>query len=65
MSLEIELQLLLRHPMLEGILLSECVRLQQQPLANKLIDLLHRFYSRESRHKLVLLCWYDLMLGNR
>lgn len=50
-SLEIEQQLLLRYPVLEGILLSECIRLQQQPLANKLIGLLYRSYSHERRQK--------------
>lgn len=49
--------------MLEGILLSECIRLKQRPLANKLISLLQQFSSPEYRHKLVWLCWYDLMMG--
>lgn len=56
--------LLAHHPMLEGILLSECVRLKQRPLANKLISLFRQFSGSELRLKLVWLCWYDLMLGN-
>lgn len=62
-SLETEQKILLRHPMLEGILLSECMRLRQRSLANKLISLLQQFSSPEYQHKLVWLCWYDLMLG--
>ncbi|MCA7014559.1 hypothetical protein LF934_18150 [Dickeya dadantii] len=62
-SLETETTLLLRHPMLEGILLSECIRLKQRSLANKLISLFQQFSSPEYRYKLVWLCWYDLMLG--
>ena len=50
--------------MLEGILLSECVRLKQRPLANRLISLFRQFSGSELRLKLVWLCWYDLMLGN-
>lgn len=50
--------------MLEGILLSERVRLKQRPLANKLISLFRQFSGSELRLKLVWLCWYDLMLGN-
>ena len=56
--------LLAHHPMLEGVLLSECVRLKQRPLANKLISLFRQFSGTELRLKLVWLCWYDLMLGN-
>ncbi|GJK67845.1 hypothetical protein TUM17563_56100 [Klebsiella oxytoca] len=55
---------LAHHPMLEGILLSECVRLKQRPLANKLISLFRQFSGTELRLKMVWLCWYDLMLGN-
>ncbi|EGG9519571.1 hypothetical protein HG754_003986, partial [Salmonella enterica] len=33
-SLETRQKTLLHHPMLEGILLSECIRLKQRPLAN-------------------------------
>ncbi|EAU0260486.1 hypothetical protein A6855_28005, partial [Salmonella enterica] len=56
--------LLAHHPMLEGVLLSECVRLKQRPLANKFISLFRQFSGSELRLKLVWLCWYDLMLGN-
>lgn len=56
--------LLAHHPMLEGVLLSECVRLKQRLLANKLISLFRQFSGTELRLKLVWLCWYDLMLGN-
>ena len=45
-------------------MLSECVRLKQRPLANKLISLFCQFSGSELRLKLVWLCWYDLMLGN-
>ena len=63
-SLFTQEHLLAHHPMLEGILLSECVRLKQRPLANKLISLFRQFSGSELRLKLVWLCWYDLMLGN-
>ncbi|HCR3451187.1 TPA: hypothetical protein ON570_004872 [Citrobacter werkmanii] len=63
-SLFTQEHLLAHHPMLEGILLSECVRLKQRPLANKLISLFRQFSGNELRLKLVWLCWYDLMLGN-
>ena len=63
-SLFTQEHLLAHHPMLEGILLSECVRLKQRPLANKLISLFCQFSGSELRLKLVWLCWYDLMLGN-
>ncbi|MCE9873167.1 hypothetical protein LZ667_17440 [Hafnia alvei] len=62
-SLETEQKMLRRHPMLEGVLLSECMRLKQRSLANKLISLLYQFSSPEYQYKLVWLCWYDLMLG--
>ncbi|MDO1871101.1 hypothetical protein Q2366_25155, partial [Escherichia coli] len=52
------------HPMLEGILLSECERLRQRSLANKLISLFRQFGGTELRLKLVWLCWLDLMTGN-
>ncbi|EFA6635748.1 hypothetical protein MKV99_002051 [Escherichia coli] len=63
-SLFTQEHLLVHHPMLEGILLSECVRLKQRSLANKLISLFRQFSGNELRLKLVWLCWYDLMLGN-
>ncbi|HDV8212735.1 hypothetical protein [Enterobacter sp. ECC-019] len=63
-SLFTQEHLLAHHPMLEGILLSECVRLKQRSLANKLISLFRQFSGSELRLKLVWLCWYDLMLGN-
>lgn len=63
-SLLTQEHLLAHHPMLEGILLSECVRLKQRPLANKLISLFRQFSGSELRLKMVGLCWYDLMLGN-
>ncbi|EBH8769759.1 hypothetical protein D1797_24375 [Salmonella enterica subsp. enterica serovar Freetown] len=63
-SLFTQEHLLAHHPMLEGILLSECVRLKQRPLANRLISLFRQFSGDELRLKLVWLCWYDLMLGN-
>lgn len=50
--------------MLEGILLSECERLKQHSLANKLISLFRQFGGTELRLKLVWLCWLDLMTGN-
>lgn len=56
--------LLVHHRMLEGILLSECVRLGQRKLANQLTSLLRQSSGNELRLKLVWLCWYDLMLGN-
>ncbi|HCQ0700936.1 TPA: hypothetical protein OGS91_004191 [Escherichia coli] len=56
--------LLVHHPMLEGILLSECERLKQHSLANKLISLFRQFGGTELRLKLVWLCWLDLMTGN-
>ncbi|HCD5813396.1 TPA: hypothetical protein NDS96_003519 [Klebsiella oxytoca] len=63
-SLLTQEHLLAHHPMLEGVLLSECVRLKQRPLANKLTSLFQQFRGTELRLKLVWLCWYDLMLGN-
>ncbi|MFB0713512.1 hypothetical protein ACEU59_20490 [Buttiauxella noackiae] len=62
-SLGTDQKILMRHPMLEGILLSECIRLKQRPLANKLISLLQQFCITKHRFKLVWLCWYDLMMG--
>ena len=50
--------------MLEGILLSECERLRQRSLANKLISFFRQFGGTELRLKLVWLCWLDLMTGN-
>lgn len=63
LSLETDGQLLFTHGGLEGVLLSECVRLKQRSLANKLISLLQQFNNVEYRHKLVWLFWYDRMLG--
>lgn len=63
-SLFTQEHLLAHHPMLEGVLLSECARLKQRSLANKLISLFRQFSGNELRLKLVWLCWYDLMLGN-
>ncbi|TBL90788.1 hypothetical protein EYY95_04485 [Hafnia alvei] len=63
-SLLTQEHLLAHHPMLEGVLLSECVRLKQRSLANKLTSLFQQFSGTELRLKLVWLCWYDLMLGN-
>ncbi|KEY57318.1 hypothetical protein [Serratia sp. DD3] len=63
-SLYTQEHLLVHHPMLEGVLLSECVRLKQRSLANKLTSLFQQFSGTETRLKLVWLCWYDLMLGN-
>ncbi len=56
--------LLVHHPMLEGVLLSECERLGQHSLANRLISLFRQFSGTELRLKLIWLCWYDLMIGN-
>ncbi|HDZ3020033.1 TPA: hypothetical protein RST44_005409, partial [Klebsiella pneumoniae] len=63
-SLLTQEHLLAHHPMLEGVLLSECVRLKHRSLANKLTSLFQQFSGTELRLKLVWLCWYDLMLGN-
>ena len=63
-SLSTQEHLLVHHPMLEGVLLSECVRLKQHSLTKKLISLFQQFSGTEIRLKLVWLCWYDLMLGN-
>lgn len=63
-SLLTQEHLLAHHPMLEGVLLSECIRLKQRSLANKLTSLFQQFRGTELRLKLVWLCWYDLMLGN-
>ena len=63
LSLETDGQLLFTHGGLEGVLLSECVRLKQRSLANKLISLLQQFNNVEYRHKLGWLFWYDRMLG--
>ncbi|MGR7121429.1 hypothetical protein ACU62C_19130 [Klebsiella aerogenes] len=63
-SLLIQEHLLAHHPMLEGVLLSECVRLKQRSLASRLTSLFRQFSGTELRLKLVWLCWYDLILGN-
>lgn len=55
-NLIVDDSLLRYHPMLEGILLSEYMRLEQRSFANKL-------NNPELRPKLMWLCWYDLMLG--
>ncbi|HBU8416218.1 hypothetical protein [Klebsiella pneumoniae] len=62
--LDSDTTLLLHHPMLEGILLSECARLKQFPVQRALLVMLQRLTSREIRHKIVWLCWRDLMCGN-
>ncbi len=62
-SLETDDELLFTHAGLEGVLLSECIRLKQCSIANKLSNLFIRCKSREIRRKLIWLCWYDLMLG--
>lgn len=41
-SLIVDDRLLRYHPMLEGILLSECMRLEQRSFANKLISLFNQ-----------------------
>ncbi|OVZ94954.1 hypothetical protein CBW54_00650 [Yersinia kristensenii] len=62
-SLNTQEYLLFHHPLLEGVLLSECLRLKQRSLANKLTNLFQQFSGTEIRLKLVWLCGYDLMLG--
>lgn len=62
-SLEMDRYSLLHHPMLEGVLLSECLRLKQHLLANRLGALFRQFGNSEIKHKLVMLCWYDLLVG--
>ena len=52
-SLEVDNRLLRYHPMLEGILLSECMRLGQRSFANKLISLFNQFNNPELRPKLM------------
>lgn len=42
-SLCVHEHLLAHHPMLAGILLSECVRLKQRPLVRKLVSLFQQF----------------------
>ncbi|EMV2013549.1 hypothetical protein [Proteus mirabilis] len=64
LSFHIEERLLRYHPMLEGILLSECVRLIQHSFANKLISLFQQFNDPEIPPKLVWLCWSNLLLGS-
>lgn len=56
-------RLLRYQPMLEGVLLSECVRLGQLSFANKLISLFKQFNEPDLRHKVMWLYLYDLMLG--
>lgn len=51
------------HPLLEGILLSECFCLKQRLLSNKLTNLFQQFRGTEIRLKRVWLCWYYLMLS--
>ncbi|EOD6327736.1 MULTISPECIES: hypothetical protein [Providencia] len=55
-SLEVDNRLLRYHPMLEGILLSECMRLGQRSFANKLISLFNQFNNPELRPTLMWLC---------
>lgn len=62
-SLDTQEYLLFHHPLLEGVLLSECLRLKQRSMVNKLTNLFQQFRGTEIRLKLVWLCWYDLMLG--
>ncbi|WP_337261397.1 MULTISPECIES: hypothetical protein [unclassified Serratia (in: enterobacteria)] len=62
-SLEMDRYSLLHHPMLEGVLLSECLRLKQPSLANRLGSLFRHFGGSEIKHKLVMLSWYDLLVG--
>lgn len=62
-SLIVDNRLLRYYPMLEGILLSECMLLGQRSFANKLISLFQQFNNPELRPKLMWLCWYDLMIG--
>lgn len=62
LNFHIDERLLRYHPMLEDILLSECVRLKQHSFTNKLISLFQQFNDPEIRPKLVWLCWYDLLL---
>ncbi|OVZ94953.1 hypothetical protein CBW54_00645 [Yersinia kristensenii] len=62
-SLEMDRYSLLHHPMLEGVLLSECLRLKQYSLANRLGSLFRQFGNSEIKHKLVMLSWYDLLVG--
>lgn len=52
LSFHIDERLLRYHPMLEGILLSECARLKQHSFANKLISLFQQFNDPEIRPKL-------------
>ncbi|EDE9645090.1 hypothetical protein GPB15_004376 [Salmonella enterica] len=62
-SLDINTELLFTHAGLEGVLLSECIRLKQNHLASKLRNLLTQVRACELRQKLIWLCWYDLMMG--
>lgn len=62
--LDSDTTLLLHHPMLEGLLLSECARLKQLPVQRALMNMLQRLTGREIRHKIVWLCWCDLMRGD-
>lgn len=61
--LDSDTAMLLHHPMLEGILLSECARLKLFPIQRALLRMLQRLTSQEIRHKIVWLCWCDLMCG--
>ncbi|MEQ5450291.1 hypothetical protein AB7280_04705 [Providencia rettgeri] len=62
-SLEVDNHLLGHYPMLEGILLRDCIRLVQHSFANKLVSLFNQFNNPELRLKLMWQCWYDSMLG--
>lgn len=61
-SLVVDDRLLCYHPMLDGTLLSECMKLGLSSFANKLISLFNPFNNPKLRPKLMWLCWYDLML---
>lgn len=62
-SLFTQEHLLAHHPMLEGVLLSECVRLKQRPLANKLISLFRQFggieWTEDHHYHAHVVFWLD------
>ncbi len=60
--LDSDTTLLLHHPMLEGILLSECARLKQFPVQRALLVMLQRLTSREIRTQncLTVLARFDV-----
>lgn len=49
-------------PLLSGVLLSECYRLERGILAEQL-QMLFRLHSLAIRHALTLLCWCELVMG--